>query len=144
MRAGRELWTAAGTLSLICTATDWLSTAPGVCSTCERMRSTPFVVVSVSLLYLVVPLPLVVAGKVLPAGVLAEVPVAAPLPPPVESSFSLLVSVCSGTTFVLSGKVSLSVVTLSRFRLARTWVTAMPGPRVAASIASSLLCTPRS
>ncbi len=32
---------AAGTSSLICTATDWLTTAPGVFSICERIRSTP-------------------------------------------------------------------------------------------------------
>ena len=83
------------------------------------------------------------AGKVLPAGVFAEVPVTAPAAPPVDFSVSLLVSDSSGTTFSVS-KISLSVVTLSRSSWARTWVTALPGPSVAASIASRRLCTLRS
>ena len=74
---------------------------------------------------------------------LAAAPATAPAAPPVELSSSLLVSDSSGTTLSVS-KISLSVVTLSRSSWARTWVTAMPGPSVAASIASRRLCTLRS
>ena len=42
----REATTAVGTSLLTCTATDWLTTAPGVFSTCERIRSTPLRVLS--------------------------------------------------------------------------------------------------
>ncbi len=90
-----------------------------------------------------VPLPLVVAGKVLPGGVFAAVPPTAPAAPPVDLRVSVLVSLSSGTIFLVS-KTSLSVVTLSRSSVVWTWVTALPGPRVAASIASRRLCTLRS
>ena len=82
------------------------------------------------------PLPLAVArGRSSPVGTLAEAPATAPLAPAPDFRVSSLVSASSGVELFLS-KVSLSVVTLSRSRTALTWVTALPGPRVAASIES--------